>query len=43
MRAHFSSEHLVGVTLLNHFDTIFKYSGLEITSSQDFLGCRKPR
>jgi hypothetical protein len=42
VRAHFSSEHLAGVTLLNHFNTIFKYGGPEVTDSQDFLGCRKP-
>jgi len=42
VRVHFLSEHLVGVTLLNHFYIIFKYSRPEITDSQDFLGCRKP-
>jgi hypothetical protein len=25
MRVHFPSEHLEGMTLLNHFNTIFKY------------------
>jgi hypothetical protein len=43
VRAHFSSEHLEGVTLLNCFNTIFKDSRLEITDSQNVLGCRKPR
>jgi hypothetical protein len=42
VRAHFLSEHLAGVKLLNHFNDIFKDSGPEITSSRDFLGCRKP-
>ena len=42
VRAHFSSEHLVGVTLLNLFNAIFKYGGPEVTDSQDFLGCCKP-
>ena len=41
MRAHFSSEHLVGVTLLNHLNTIFKDRCPEITGSQNFLGCHK--
>jgi hypothetical protein len=43
VRAHFSSENMAGVTLLNYFNTIFKDSRLEITSSQDFLGYHKPR
>jgi hypothetical protein len=38
VRAHFSSEPLVGVTLLNRFNAIFKYSRPEIIGSQDFLG-----
>jgi hypothetical protein len=42
VRVHFLSEHLAGVTLLNHFNTIFKYGGPQVTGSQDFLGCRKP-
>jgi hypothetical protein len=43
VRAHFSSEHLAGVTLFNCFNEIFKYGGLEVTSSQDYLGYRKLR
>jgi hypothetical protein len=43
MRAHFLSEHLVGVTLLKHFDTIFKDRWPKINDSQNFMGCRKPR
>jgi hypothetical protein len=42
VQGNFLSEHLEGVTLLNHFNTIFKDSRPEISSSQDFLGCRKP-
>jgi hypothetical protein len=42
VRAHFLSEHLAGVTLLNWFNTIFKYGGPEVMDSQDFLGCHKP-
>jgi hypothetical protein len=42
VQAYFPSEHLVGLTLLNHFSEVFKYGGLEVTNSQDFLGCRKP-
>jgi hypothetical protein len=41
MRVHFLSEHLARVTLLNHFNTIFKYIWPQITGSQNFLGCRK--
>ena len=41
MQAHFLSEHLAGVTLLNCFNTIFKDGGLELNGSKDFLGCRK--
>jgi hypothetical protein len=36
VRAHFPSEHLVGVTLLNCFYTIFKDSRTEITGSNIF-------
>jgi hypothetical protein len=43
VQTHFLSEHLAGVTLLNHFNAIFKDGGPEVTGSQDFLGCRKPR
>jgi hypothetical protein len=43
MREHFPIEHLAGVTLLNHFDTIFKYRCPKITGSQFFLGCHKFR
>jgi hypothetical protein len=43
MRAHFSSEHQLGLTLLNHFNTIFKDKWLEITGSQKFMGHRKAR
>jgi hypothetical protein len=42
VRLNFSSEHLAGVTLLNHFNAIFKYGGPEVTGSQDFLGYHKP-
>jgi hypothetical protein len=31
VRVHFSSEHLVGVTLLNRFNAIFKDGGPEVT------------
>jgi hypothetical protein len=43
MRAHFLSEHLVGVTLINHFNTIIKDSMPEIIGLQIFLSCRRPR
>jgi hypothetical protein len=43
VRAHFPSEHMVGVTLINRFNAIFKDGGPEVTISHDFLGCRKPR
>jgi hypothetical protein len=42
MRAHFKSEHLVGVTDINHFNTIFKYRWPKINGSQIVLDCRKP-
>jgi hypothetical protein len=42
MRVHFSSEHLIGVTLLNLVDAIFKNRRQKINVSQNFLGCRKP-
>jgi len=43
MRSHFPSEHLTGVKFLNRFNAIFKYRWPEITESQNFLGCHKPR
>jgi hypothetical protein len=43
MRAHFTSEHLLGVTLLNHINTIFKDRWPKIAGSQNFLGRRRPR
>jgi len=43
MRENFSSEHLVGVTLINCFNTIFKDRRPEIIGLQDFLSCRKLR
>jgi hypothetical protein len=43
MRAHFLSEHLAGVTLLNRFNAIFKDRRQKIIGLQNFLGCRKPR
>jgi hypothetical protein len=33
MRAHFTSEHLAGVILINYFNAIFKYRRSEITGS----------
>jgi len=43
MQTLFSSEHLVGVTLFNCFNAIFKDHRPEKTGSQYFLGCCKPR
>jgi hypothetical protein len=43
MQENISSEHLEGVTLLNHFNIIFKKTWPKITDSQFFLGCRKPK
>jgi hypothetical protein len=42
MRAHFLSEHLAGVTLLNCFNTIFKDRWPEITGSQNFWVVTSP-
>jgi hypothetical protein len=42
VRAHFPSEHLVGVTLLNLLNAIFKDRWPKIISSQNCLGCCKP-
>ena len=42
-RVHFLSEHLARVTLLNRFNTIFKYSRPKITILQNVLSRRKPR
>jgi hypothetical protein len=43
MRVHLSSEHLEMVTLLDHFDTIFKNKWTKINDSQNLLGFHKPR
>jgi hypothetical protein len=37
MQAHFPSEHLAVVALLNHFNTILEDSRPEITGSQNIL------
>jgi hypothetical protein len=42
IQVHFPSEHLVGVTLLDRFDAIFKDRWPKITISHNFLGCHKP-
>jgi hypothetical protein len=43
IQVHTPSEHLEGMTLLNHFDTVFKNKRPKITNLQNFLGCRKPK
>jgi hypothetical protein len=43
MRVHLTSEHLVGVTLLDCFNIIFKNRQPKITGTQYFLGSHKPR
>jgi len=42
MCAHFISEYLIWVTLLNHFITIFEDRGKKVPNVQNILGCFQP-